>query len=369
MKLLKWPYPYHAGLTISNDAEYLTLRGWLTLENFFRATFGRTGLFSTSLFLVNPDSEDPAMSLYGSDGTKSNDYDQISSLITNKSIDGIHAIGNFDNADFRDYPIPQIISETAEMFSFDWWSNHGSANNQQNIGHRELENYQQGDLPNSPFYSVNYARELGINYFWFDDNALTRSKMGRFSESFTTRSLRDGSTAVTFNRFRGLAGDYAPTLASLRRQISDSTLQRLLYLKQGAVIYQHLGISQRRNKAISKVVEVESDIPESAICFFQSLAEFQKKGLWVANTSTFLNYTHAVQNLSIHESRGALVISAKFGSRVCLDYVSIITKHPIEQIYFVDAAHKMVNFTEFTNSKVKSNKYLTVLGGKRGELL
>ncbi len=367
--MLKWPFGYRSGLTISNDAEYLTLKGWLALENFFHSIFGVHGLFSTSLFLVNPDSEDPAMSLFNSDGTKSSEFNSISPLILRKSIDGIHAIGNFDNADFCELPINKIISETVEKFSFDWWSNHGSSNNHQNIGHKGLDNYQQGDLQNSPYRSIGFARDLGVKYFWLDDNLLHRNKLGIYSDLFTPRLLRDNTHANTFNRFRGLAGDYAPTLASLRRQVSNPMIQNLLLLRQGLVIYQHLGITQRSGKAISRVVEAESDIPESAMDFFQSLALFRKKGLWVASTSTFLNYTYAIQNLSIRERRGALVISSKESSRLCLDYISIVTKNPIEEIFLEDALGNVCGFAEFTSTRIKTHKYITVLGGKRDQLL
>ena len=70
VQILKWPFGYRAGFSISNDAEYLTLNGWRSLESMFQTIFGNKGLFSTSIFLINPNDEDTAMSLFDVDGLK-----------------------------------------------------------------------------------------------------------------------------------------------------------------------------------------------------------------------------------------------------------------------------------------------------------
>lgn len=363
MQILKWPLGYRAGFSISNDAEYLTLGGWRSLESMFQTIFGSKGLFSTSIFLINPNDEDPAMSLFDIDGSKSQDYEKISELIkVTGSVDGVHAIGNFDKNDFACFPIKEIVEKTAENFEFSWWSNHGSENNRQNIGSLELQSYQEGDITSSSYYSVNLAKILGVQYFWLDNNLVSEKKIMTDARIIQEIEIRDSTLITTFNRFRGLNGKYAPTLESVSDQVSMNMLKNLIRKKSGVIVYQHLGISSRDGRAIHSIVESQADIPSAAIEFFTSLQRLSQKGLWIAKTSVFLKYLYARQNITVANNGDCLILSSSSTNDISLDYISILTKFEVHQVKFQEHHQPVVDYLDFRCIRIGKREFVTVLG-------
>jgi hypothetical protein len=363
VQILKWPFGYRAGFSISNDAEYLTLNGWRSLESMFQTIFGSNRLFSTSIFLINPNHEDPAMSLFNVDGSNSQDHEKISELINVVgNIDGVHAIGNFDNDDFRNFPINEIIEKAAGKHQFYWWSNHGSENNRQNIGSIELQKYQKGDVPSSPYYSVSSAKALGVKYFWLDDNVVNKKSLKGNSPILQEREIRDSSLITTFNRFRGLKGKFAPTLESLKDQISFSTLNNLIRKESGVIVYQHLGISARAGRSIHSIVESQEDIPGSAIDFFLQLQKLREKGLWIAKTSVFLRYLDARRSLTVTNHGDCLLLKSFSKELLSLDYISILTNFEVRQVEFRGEHQVEVEHPEFQCLRLGKRKYVTILG-------
>jgi hypothetical protein len=363
VQILKWPFGYRAGFSISNDAEYLTLNGWSSLESMFQAIFGNNSLFSTSIFLINPNHEDPAMSLFNVDGSNSRDYEQISELINvSGNVDGIHAIGNFDNDDYRLFPIDEIIEKAAAKHQFSWWSNHGSENNRQNIGSFQLQSYQKGDVASSPYYSVSSAKLLGVKYFWLDDNVVDKKSLRGSSPILQEREIRDSSLITTFNRFRGLEGKFAPTLESLKDQISLGTLKSLIRKESGVIVYQHLGVSARVGRSIHSIVESQKDIPGSAIDFFLELQKLRKKGLWIAKTSVFLRYIDARRSLTVTNYGDCLLLKSLNKEHLSLDYISILTKFEVRKVELWGEHNLVVEHPEFRCLKLGKGKYVTILG-------
>lgn len=363
VQILKWPFGYRAGFSISNDAEYLTLNGWRSLESMFHTIFGNKGLFSTSIFLINPNDEDPAMSLFDVDGLKSQDYEKISELIkVTGSVDGVHAIGNFDKNDFTCFPIQDIIEKTAENFEFSWWSNHGSDTNRQNIGSLELQSYQEGDIASSSYYSVNLAKKLGIKYFWLDNNLVSEKGIKIDARILQDKEIRDSTIITTFNRFRGLTGKYAPTLESISEQVSISMLKNLIRKKSGVIVYQHLGISSRNGRSIHSIVESQADIPSPAIEFFNSLQRLSHKGLWIAKTSVFLKYLDARRNITVTNNGDCLILSSNSTKYISLDYISILTKFEVHQVKFQDYHQPAVDYPDFRCIRIGHREFATVLG-------
>jgi hypothetical protein len=363
VQILKWPLGYRAGFSISNDAEYLTLNGWRSLESMFQTIFGNKGLFSTSIFLINPNDEDPAMSLFDVDGSKSQDYEKISELIkVTGSVDGVHAIGNFDKNDFTCFPIKDIVEKTAENFEFSWWSNHGSENNRQNIGSLELQSYQEGDIASSSYYSVNLAKKIGVQYFWLDNNLVSEKSVRADARILQDKEIRDSTLITTFDRFRGLTGKYAPTLESVSDQVSINMLKNLIRKKSGVIVYQHLGISSRDGRSIHSIVESQTDIPSAAIEFFTSLQRFSHKGLWIAKTSVFLKYLDARQNITVANNGDCLILSSSSTKYISLDYISILTKFEVHQVKFQDHHQPVVDYPDFRCIRIGNREFVTVLG-------
>ena len=363
VQILKWPFGYRAGFSISNDAEYLTLNGWRSLESMFQTIFGNKGLFSTSIFLINPNDEDPAMSLFDVDGLKSQDYEKISELIkVTGSIDGVHAIGNFDKNDYTCFPIKDIVEKAAENFEFNWWSNHGSENNRQNIGSLELQSYQEGDIAGSSYYSVSMAKLLGVRYFWLDNNLVSEKEVTSNSRILQDKEIRDSTLITTFNRFRGLSGKFAPTLESLGDQVSIDMLKKMMKKNSGVIVYQHLGISARVGRSVHSIVESQEDIPCPAIEFFATLQRLSQKGLWIAKTSVFLKYLEARQNISITSVGDCLTIISSSKNYISLDYISISTKFEVHQVKFQNRHKPTVDYSDFRCIRIGKKEFVTVLG-------
>jgi hypothetical protein len=363
MKVLEWPFGYQAGFSISNDAEYLTLDGWRSLESMFQTIFGNNNLFSTSIFLINPNDEDPAMSLFDVDGSKSQDYEKISELINvSGNVDGVHAIGNFDKNDFSCFPIKDIVEKTAEDFEFSWWSNHGSENNRQNIGSTRLQSYQEGDIASSSYYSVDLAKMLGIDFFWLDDNLVSKKELKKHAQILHTREIRDSTVITTFNRFRGLRGTFAPTLESISDQVSISMLKNIIRRNSGVIVYQHLGISARAGRSVHSIVECEGDIPGSAIEFFSSLQKLRAKGLWIAKTSVFLKYLDARQSLTVTNNGDCLILRSSSSKDISLDHISILTKFEVREVEFQGPQQAKVNHPVFRCVRIGRREFVTVLG-------
>ncbi len=329
----------------------------------FQTIFGRKGLFSTSIFLINPNDEDPAMSLFDVDGSKSQDYEKISELIkVTGSVDGVHAIGNFDKNDFACFPIKDIVEKTTDDFKFSWWSNHGSENNRQNIGSLELQSYQEGDIASSLYYSANLAKKLGIQYFWLDNNLVSEKGIRADARILQDKEIRDSTLITTFNRFRGLTGKFAPTLESVGDQVSMSMLKNIIRNESGVIVYQHLGISSRYGRSIHSIVESQADIPIPAIEFFSTLQRFSYKGLWIAKTSVFLRYLDARQNITVANNGDCLILSSNSTKYISLDYISILTKFEVCQVKFQDHHQPVVVYPEFRCIRVGNREFVTVLG-------
>ncbi len=329
----------------------------------FQAIFGRKGLFSTSIFLINPNDEDPAMSLFDVDGSKSQDYEKISELIkVTGSVDGVHAIGNFDKNDFACFPIKDIVEKTADNFKFSWWSNHGSENNRQNIGSLELQSYQEGDIASSVYYSASLAKKLGIQYFWLDNNLVSEKGIKADARILQDKEIRDSTLITTFNRFRGLIGKFAPTLESVGDQVSMNMLKNIIRKESGVIVYQHLGISSRYGRSINSIVESQADIPNPAIEFFSTLQRLSHKGLWIAKTSVFLKYLDARQNLTVTNDGDCLILISSSRKNISLDYISILTKFEVHQVKLQDLHQPAVDYSDFRCIRIGNREFVTVLG-------
>ena len=355
-KILKWPLGTKAGFCISNDAEYLTLSGWASISSTFQNITGLRNALSTSIFIVNPNKKDPAMSLVNLNGTQNSDTGKILMQIRTGQIDGVHALGNFDNDEFEPFVIEcglKLIKDVnAELV---WWSNHGGKNNRQNIGAEDLIMYQQGDIETSKYFSKKYADQVGTRFFWLDDSNISFKEIQKM-QILNDRRLRNGEVITTFSRFRGLIGKPAPTLDSLNIQVSDGLLEHVIASKAGLVLYQHLGISKRIGLEIESIVENSDDIPELAIMAFERIGTLAKQGLWVANTSTFLDYLQARKHLVI-EARAGVVTMKSGGRKIYLRGISILISakpHIVENLENDD----IIIFTGWSIEKYKFGKFI-----------
>ena len=240
--LRKFPYPYRAAVSIENDCEFMEWETYLELYRFLCSKDGLGLEISNSLFFFVTNALCHSSFGYfdGRSGTPSVNSSAIREMVKAGYIDAIHAYGDFDDGSFKRSMAERVYEECAHHgLTFKIWSNHGSDKNYQNIGHRNLAQYQEGDDPDSPFYHLDITRRLGIRYFCVDDS-YANEPCGSIPLLYTEQA-RDGSSLRLFRRYRGLSGKPAPNASSLPEQILINDIDMLIAKEQACVYYQHLG--------------------------------------------------------------------------------------------------------------------------------
>jgi hypothetical protein len=155
-------------------------------------------------------------------------------------IDTIHAYGDFDDGSFKRMYAERVAKECREEgLRFAAWTNHGSDQNWQNLGHRRLTHYQQGDNPRHACYHLDLLRQAGVRYFWVDDGYV--EKPDETGPLLYEEYGRDGSSLQLFRRYRGLAGQPAPNASSLPEQILMKDIDAVIAQGRACIFYQHLG--------------------------------------------------------------------------------------------------------------------------------
>ena len=332
--VLQWPIGYRAGLAIANDAEYLTLDGLSALREFFKEEFKSDKIFSTSAFLLNPNVQNPGFSIFNN----AKDFEisrLMRSLLDSGIIDGVHALVDADLGPVPNSEISPLVKKLGNKFKLRWWSNHGSSSNLQNIGHHNLRDYQEGDVETSNYYSLDFARSMGIRYFTLDDDNRLELSL-KHNQMLRTRECRDGSSITSFQRYRGLPGLPAPTLESFSDQVNSKLLKKLIHRRGGLVVYQHMGITARQGRVVDRVLNTASDIPGSAVATFREIYSLQSDGLWFARASAFLEFINARSSIFAHAKGNQLVIGGRGdGNALNLSNVAVSTRTQIHEVTYL----------------------------------
>ena len=315
----KIPYPYLAGLSISNDAEYMSERFLEDLMPFINTT-NNTALGSglglevtNSIFFYT--AHPYSFSYFSSAEVKSKKSlfsRRIDEYLQSGWIDTIHAFGDFDKVGGFVRAHAEKVFETLAKLNvrLQVYTNHGDSLNHQNIGGDA--NYHKGDVIGSSCYHSDLLQQNGMKFIW-TDTAVDHiaKKKPTFNLPFTRKNpqpllepwkLQDGNTLTRFKRFRG-TGSNAPNLSSLGYQISQIDIQNLYATKGLAIIYQHLGVLYRANgKCYPASLEDLQKRPEVYLAPWYLLSRESKEGrLWIAGLSRFLNYAEMIQNVEINK--------------------------------------------------------------------
>lgn len=246
LTLRPFPHPYRAAVAISNDCEFM---GWSDFLALYRILNGPEELgleVGTSLFFYVTNALCHSSFGYFEDlgNTPSPHAPQIRELVRAGYIDTVHAYGDFDDGTFVRGHAERVVAECERHgMRFPVWTNHGSDQNFQNLGHHGLTGHQQGDDPASPFYHLDLLRQIGATYFWVDDGYQQAVADG--TPLLYSETARDGSTLRLMRRYRGLAGKPAPMAASLPEQMTVADLDLLVERSEACIYYQHLGAWER----------------------------------------------------------------------------------------------------------------------------
>jgi hypothetical protein len=262
---------------------------------------------------------------------------QMLELMKAGYLDVLHTYGDFDFAGgFKREMAERALDELkANDIHIRVWTNHSTVNNLQNIG-GESGYYQHGDLPDSIAYHADITTQYGINYFNLDSNytgqfgqdrkrvlkeipnetrdmlrklpsLLARRNLSNVVRSiksseplFGTDLLRDKRKIHTFKRFRfNRPLKFAPDSTTLRLQLSQENLKRLISLNGITVIYQHLGCARSSNGVASR-----NEFPyfdEDNLKALHNLSILNKSGdIFVTTVSRLLNYHYTCSNLQWH---------------------------------------------------------------------
>lgn len=308
------PYPYKAGIAISNDAEFMSFDFFEALFSFLnsekKTVFGNgLGLDVTSSVFFYSDKPYNFSYFDGlSVSASKTDYAQrICDYLKTGWIDTNHAYGDFDGTGgFERAHAERVLNEVHEkQMQIPCFTNHGDCFNIQNIG-VDAE-YHQGDIPESAAYHADLLPRFGSRYVWTDSAVFFKRPKGLFRASklspkpvITKQRLQNGQEAMIFNRFRS-TGANAPNLSSFGYQIDQVDLEQL-YKKQGMIVlYQHLGVLCRNGgKCVPATIDAANSRPEIFLAPWRRLAREVHEGrLWLPALHTLLRYSEMLASTQI----------------------------------------------------------------------
>lgn len=322
----KVPYPFKAGLSISNDCEFMSQEFFDSLMTFLNSseqTILGKGLgldVTASTFFYSAHKYNFSYFNGTNVNSKKSSFSaRMEEYLRSGWIDTIHAYGDFDgvggferNHALRVFEVLDRIGSVIPVFT-----NHGDSFNYQNIGGDAF--YHKGDVSDEKAYHTDLLVQHGTKYIWtdsavFGDLKSIRERLKTISTAnfqLSSKSLvenfilRDGQKLMRFDRFRG-TGVNAPNLSSFPYQLARLNLPQL-YKKHGlAVVYQHLGVLDRINgKCRAASLDAMIARPEIYLAPWYFLSQEVREGrLWLSGLAQFLEYNNMLKNLKIQIGTG-----------------------------------------------------------------
>lgn len=304
--LRPFPFPFRCALAISNDAEFLTPAAFWDLHRLLNTELGLPVTDSVFMYSV-----DPSRSFSYFEGTTSRPSAHAGWLreaMQAGVIDVLHAFGDFDGVGgcTRAHAETALAELDRANVRLQVWTNHGTAENTQNLGGREAT-YQRGDLSGSEEYHADRSTAYGIRYCWLDWNATNevgqerraprrrfRREEARVDPLLSDEQLRDGSSVRVFQRYRG---PDRPDPATLAAQLSKEHLDELSASEGVMVVYQHLGCDRRSGTCRNNEPPY---LPEAALAALCRLAERYRDGeILVLGVADLLRYCDARERVHV----------------------------------------------------------------------
>lgn len=253
-------------IAFANDCDLMTWNDYL----YVHSTLERLSLpVGDSFWLFSPDNE--AMGLFLDDTlAKTDNHDNLLGQIKEGRIDVLHGIGAFGRT--QNYPTRDGIRRAFDYLDKQGcdvriWSNHGSAVHVHNMAAQAKRSYQQGDLPYSPHYVQDIAREYGIEFYWFSHNL--RHTLDEPYRTVLTETLPSGDTVRTFTRFAPSWKTNAWTIAEM---ITRESLEKAVAAGQNVIYFTHWGTRGKGEDMTKPLLRRES------LMALATLAEMQAEG-------------------------------------------------------------------------------------------
>lgn len=305
----KFPFPYKAAIAISNDCEFMDLKSYKGLSGILHDPAGLDLEITSSIFfyVTNAICHSSVGYFQGLTSSPSEAAPALTGLVRSGWIDTVHAYGDFDRGGF-DRRMAESVANVClkRNMCLPVWTNHGSSENVQNIGHRALTNYQRGDDVDHPAYHLDLARLIGVRYFWVDNGLISHPASG--DPVLYQAEGRDGSTLRLFNRYRGLAGKAAPNLESLAEQMTPGGIDAVIEKEAACIYYQHLGVA-RKNPDGSFDAGTAPFFDGAGLAALQYLSAQQKAGqCLVAGVGRLLRYLDVRERLHAISEGNSIVL-------------------------------------------------------------
>ena len=319
VRLRPFPFPFRAALAICSDIDGCDLPTFLAVHRYLNDPRSGLGLPVADSFFGQ--GRDPGqMAYFLPDGrTPAPEARRIIQALRGGLIDSLHSWGDFNLA----APQPRALRSLAEALVEDLhrqnlsvkvWLNHGDPCNRQNLRAR-LQRAYAGDDPDSPYYTADLLKPLGLKYYWWSDlvswplsarldspgsrlrpgintlKNLVKILLGQRRKIRTTAqimelcqpvSLRDGLPLLAFTRH--LRGLKEPTSRhTLRYTLGGPVLPQLLAQEGYLILYTHLGLPRPKPG--------EELFPPPDRAALDRLAQLYHEGsIWVAPTVRILNH-------------------------------------------------------------------------------
>ena len=322
------PYPYRAGMAISNDVEFMSpefFEGLMAFLNSSGPSPLGTGLgleVTSSTFFY---SAHPYNFSYfeGAEVNSKPSYfaARMVDYLRSGWIDTLHAYGDFDCVGGFIRPHAERTFDTLSQLRaiIPVFTNHGDSANCQNIGGDVF--YHKGDVPSEACYHSDLLAAHGTRYIWTDTAIVgeqQRSGWRQFlslgasipTQPFMTSwQLQDGRTMERFARFRG-TGANAPNLSSLTYQLDKLNLPELYRNNGIAIVYQHLGVLYRSGgKCTAATLKAMLERPEVYLLPWYRLAQEVGEGrLWLSGLSRLLRYSDMLSDLGVEVDRKGVIM-------------------------------------------------------------
>ncbi len=328
IKFRKFPYPYKAAITVSNDIDLMEWETFAGIYNFLNTKkdtkFGPgLGLaLSSSIFFYSIDSK--TISYFtGISERKSVYAERIAGLIRAGVIDTLHSYGDWGTYGQADYGFnrkyaEQVLNELEKnSLKLRVWTNHGHDNSIQNISRgRSGRTYEQGDDPGSPAYHADLLDKYGVRYFWASStnipgqefsnagyalevlrgkgslNTWKENLRGR-NKLFSEYECLDGRIREFFVRYRG---EKKAVVENLPSQLSPATIDSLSAAGGCLIVYTHFGARMESDKVISN----SPWLPDAFVGTMRYLAEKNAAGdIWVAPLAVLLDHNFLVNKTTL----------------------------------------------------------------------
>lgn len=305
--LRKWPYPYVAALSISNDFDFSNFDFFQEFIRFLR-TSDKTELgvglsldiTSSMFFYGNPLFTASYFSGTKIDAPRSKYADVFDDFLKEGVFDANHSFGDFNSVGGASRQHAEKVYETLDKLGVQLkiFINHGDAYNSQNLGLGY--SHHKGCDPLSPYYHADLLKKNGVQYIWSQNLCHETLKDYNFKKQQLVQfSLQDKQPFLGFYRFRG-TGQCAPNLSSLAYQVNSIDFDDLYKKASFLILYQHLGVLYRMaNHCAPATIQSIKKRPEILYPLYKIKSEKEKGKLLVWGLEKLLKYINTYNNVEI----------------------------------------------------------------------